>query len=68
MSYLLRDSMNYAALQELLHGEHNVSRVIARPFKGTKGNYERTRTEEIMPFFHLRTTCLCTLRLPGRMS
>lgn len=28
--------------REMLHGEHNVSRVIARPFKGTDGNYERT--------------------------
>ena len=28
--------------REMLHGEHNVSRVIARPFKGTEGNYERT--------------------------
>lgn len=28
--------------REMLHGEHNVSRVIARPFKGTEGSYERT--------------------------
>ncbi len=28
--------------REMLHGEHNVSRVIARPFVGTKGNYTRT--------------------------
>lgn len=28
--------------REMLHGEHNVSRVIARPFRGTEGNYERT--------------------------
>lgn len=28
--------------RELLKGEHNVSRVIARPFVGTKGNYVRT--------------------------
>lgn len=28
--------------REMLKGKHNVSRVIARPFKGEKGSYERT--------------------------
>ncbi len=28
--------------RELLHGEHGVGRVIARPFIGTEGNYTRT--------------------------
>jgi len=28
--------------REILHGEHSVSRVIARPFAGRKGDYQRT--------------------------
>lgn len=69
MSYLLRDSMNYAALRESCFMVSTMFQELSQDrLKAQRAIMRGHRTEEIMPFFLLRIICLCTLRMPGRMS
>lgn len=54
--------------RKILVGKHNVSRVIARPFVGTEGNYERTsdrRDYAILPPTNNLLSHICEAKLPS---
>jgi phosphopentomutase len=54
-----------AAARELLIGEHAVSRVIARPFEGTPGDYRRTARRKDFSIEPVGTTLLDRLAEAG---
>jgi phosphopentomutase len=51
--------------RKLLHGEHAVGRVIARPFRGTPGNYFRTENRKDFSLKPLGPTVLDRLKNAG---
>ena len=51
--------------RELLTGEHNVGRVIARPFLGTSGNYTRTKNRKDFSVVPPRDTVLDYIQKNG---
>ena len=53
--------------REILRGEHEVSRVIARPFVGTPGHFERTPHRHDFSVKPLELTLLDTLEAAGFM-
>jgi phosphopentomutase len=53
--------------REILRGEHEVSRVIARPFVGTPGNFERTPNRHDFSILPPEPTLLDSLKEAGLM-
>ena len=53
------------AAREILTGEHNVGRVIARPFTGSSGNYTRTRNRKDFSVVPPRDTMLDYIKRNG---
>jgi phosphopentomutase len=51
--------------REILVGEHAVGRVIARPFKGTSGNYERTTNRHDFSLEPTKDTILDVIKESG---
>ena len=51
--------------REILHGEHAVGRVIARPFTGTEGNFTRTERRHDFSLKPVRKTILDSLKDKG---
>ncbi len=49
----------------ILSGEHNVGRVVARPFKGVPGNFERTRNRKDFSIEPVKETVLDKLAEKG---
>ncbi len=55
------------AAREILRGEHEVSRIIARPFVGTPGNFTRTANRHDYSVLPLEPTVLDSLKEAGVM-
>ncbi|MEW5958600.1 MAG: phosphopentomutase [Chloroflexota bacterium] len=53
--------------RQILRGEHEVSRVIARPFRGTPGNFERTANRHDFSVLPPQPTVLDSLKEAGLM-
>ncbi len=51
--------------REILQGEHAVGRVIARPYKGTSGNYERTTNRHDFSLEPTKDTILDVIKAHG---
>ena len=51
--------------REILTGEHAVGRVIARPFRGTSGNYERTTNRHDFSLEPVKDTILDVIKANG---
>ncbi len=54
--------------REILRGEHEVSRIIARPFVGSPGNFERTPNRHDYSVLPLEPTLLDALKEAGLMA
>ena len=54
--------------RKILTGEHAVGRVIARPFIGTSGNYQRTKFRHDFSLLPVKTTILDILKEAGYAS